>query len=462
MSVPAIPNAARWIVAATAMSAIVGLLTTVDPKYAIAAAVGTGGVLLLGQRQDLVLPVLVASVFVEVISVGGVPISRLIAPLALVVIFGAVSAERVRLATAGPLPWVTAYSVWAFASTMWTRDMSGTIFQLSSLAIALVYMSAFAILLRDERDVTKILVAVSIAAFALGLYAIATFFLGIGSALDAGRSNGGTGDPNFFATYQVVALPLVLVLAATVEKRMWRLTLYGVTLIIVSSVLTSLSRGGVLTLVAVLLLVAAVPARRLYRTPGQKALFLTVIVISGGFALATTAKELLPRIEAVISSNSQTTVSGRGNGRVDLWLAARAAFVAHPYAGLGYGAFPSQAQELLLHTPGVDLQVYSADQPGHEAHNAYLGTAADLGLPGITLFLGILGSLAATLLRTLGAARRHGDELVVRLSTALLISEAGWVIASVFLSTETSRVLWIMLGMSLALPRLVNRSATTQ
>jgi O-antigen ligase len=345
---------------------------------------------------------------------------------------------------------------------MWTEDVAGTVYQLSSLAIALIYLGSFAILPRSERDIVRILLAAAIAALMIGLFAIASFFLGVGSELKQGRTTGGTGDPNFFATYQVVVLPLVLVLAATVENRARRIGLYGVALVLVASVLTSLSRGGVLTLLAVLVLIVGVPARRLYRTPGQKALFLAVIAVSGAFALATTAKELIPRVEAIIINKQETTASGRGSGRVDLWLAARAAFVQHPYTGIGYGAFPAEAQQLLLTTPGVDLQVYSADQPGHEAHNAYLGTAAELGVPGLVLFLGMLASLAATLRATARDARRRGQEFLGRVATALVISLAGFVVSSIFLSTETSRVLWIIMGLSLALPRLVKSAETRQ
>jgi O-antigen ligase len=318
-------------------------------------------------------------------------------------------------------------------------------------------MSSFAILLRDRRDVVRILTAVSIAAFVIGMIAMAGFFFGIASELKQGRSSGGTGDPNFFATYQVVALPLVLVLTTMVKSGVRRVALYVVMLVIVASVLTSLSRGGVLTLVAVLLMVAAIPARRLYGSPGQKILFLVVIIAAGGFALATTAKDLVPRIKTVLVNNQEATSTGRGSGRVDLWLAARTAFVAHPYTGIGYGAFPSQSNQLLLQTPGVNLEVNQIGNIGHEAHNAYLGSAAELGIPGVAFFVGVLASLFATLGRTARAARRAGDEMVARLAAALIVSLVAFAISSIFLSTETSRVLWIMLGMSLALPRLLAR-----
>jgi O-antigen ligase len=449
----------RWLAAALPLALAVGLLSSASTKYAVALAAGVAGLVILAVRQEFILPVLVASVFVEILSVGGVPISRLIAPLALLVILGTVSGERVRLVERRPLPWITCYCLWAFASTFWTVDSGGTAYQLSSLAVALIYMTSFAILLRERRDVVRILTAVSIAAFVIGIIAMAGFFLGIASELKQGRASGGTGDPNYFATYQVVALPLVLVLTTMVKSGARRIALYVVMLVIVASVLTSLSRGGVLTLVAVLLMVAAIPARRLYGSPGQKLVFLVVILAAGGFALATTAKDLVPRIETVLVNKQETTSTGRGSGRLDLWLAARSAFLSHPYTGIGYGAFPSQSNQLLLQTPGVNLEVNAIGNIGHEAHNAYLGSAAELGIPGAAFFVGILVSLFATLLRTQRTARRAGDEMVGRLAAALLVSLVAFAISSIFLSTETSRVLWIMLGMSLALPRLLTRPA---
>ena len=43
----------------------------------------------------------------------------------------------------------------------------------------------------------------------------------------------------------------------------------------------------------------------------------------------------------------------------------------------------------------------------------------------------------------------------MRVANALLLSLVGWAIASIFLSSETSRPLWIVVGLALALPKLV-------
>ena len=44
---------------------------------------------------------------------------------------------------------------------------------------------------------------------------------------------------------------------------------------------------------------------------------------------------------------------------------------------------------------------------------------------------------------------------VSRLANALLLSIIGWSIVAVFLSTETARPFWILVGVSLALPKIL-------
>jgi O-antigen ligase len=456
MTWKAIPTWVLWAGGGSAAAFVIGMSSGYSTRYAIALTIAIGVTLVLTTREAWVLPVLVASVFVEILSVGGVTISRLIAPIALLIVLGTWATSSTRLGTLKPLFWVGAYSTWALASMLWTESLSGTVHQLSSLAIALIYTAAFATLLRSERDLRAVLITIAVAALCIGLFALAAYAVGFSSDLDEGRSAGGTGDPNFFANYQVVALPLVLVLASVTRRRTWRLGLYGVTLVIIASVLTSLSRGGIVTLLAVVLLLLVVPARRLYRSRAQKAAVVAIVIAASFVAFQTTANQLVPRIQTVFAGQDETTSTGRGSGRIDLWLAARTAFTRHPLTGIGYGAFPSQSNELMLQTPGVNLEVNEIGNIGHEAHSLFIGTAAELGVPGLIMMCGLLLSVGRSFVRTARLAREAQDEFLLRLSTGLLIALFAWVVASVFLSTETSRIVWILIGISLALPRLVS------
>lgn len=456
MTLKAIPTWTFWAGGGAAAALAVGAASGYGTRYAIALTVAVGVTVLLTTNETWVLPVLVASVFIEVISIGGIAVSRLIAPIALIIVLGHLAAKRVRLGDQKPLVWVIGYATWALASAFWTESLSGTVHQLSSLAIGLIYMTAFATLLRGERELRSVLITFAVAALGIGLFALFAYLAGYSSDLEQGRSAGGTGDPNYFANYQVVALPLVLVLASATTRTWWRAGLYVVTLVIIGSVLASLSRGGIVTLAAVVVLLLVIPARHLFRSRAQKTAVAVVVAVASIVAFQTTASQLLPRIQTVFQGGDQTTATGQGSGRIYLWLGARTAFTAHPITGIGFGAFASQSNRLMLQTPGVNVEVYQIGSIGHEAHSLYIGTAAELGAPGLVLFLGIIGSVARSFLRTGRLAREAGDEFLSRLSTGLLVALFAWLVASVFLSTETSRIIWILIGISLALPRLIN------
>src|SRR6185312_13096389 len=97
-----------------------------------------------------------------------------------------------------------------------------------------------------RRDMDRVLYALAIVALGVGIYGMAT---------SQGRAGTDTGDANYFAMVEIIALPLVLVLAADVRARWLRLGVYGVAVVIIAAVFSSLSRGGLIALGAVLVVI---------------------------------------------------------------------------------------------------------------------------------------------------------------------------------------------------------------
>jgi hypothetical protein len=254
-----------WPVAGAALAVALGLMAASDPKIAVAATIALLFAAAILVQPSLLLPALVASVFVEVVSVGGVSISRLIAPIALLVVLAASTRPESRIRGESPLVWATLYGIWALASGLWTVSVSGTTFLLSSLAIGFIYMLAFASLVTSRRVLERVLYAFAVAALAIGVFAIAAFLLGFSKGLVEGRATGGAGDPNFFAAYQLVALPLVIVLLTEARRRWLRVALAVTVVVVIGSVLTSVSRGGFLVLIVIALAMTALPARTFLR-----------------------------------------------------------------------------------------------------------------------------------------------------------------------------------------------------
>jgi O-antigen ligase len=449
-------------VGAVATAALVGSAVAFDVQLALGATLALGVMLAIAREFRAVLYLLVVSLFAEIISLNGIPISRVVAPIALLLLLLLALRGQLLIAWSTPARWIVAYTVWALASGLWSVDLGGTRFLLASLGIALIYLVSFAALVDSERQLRNVLVAVSVAAFVTGVIAIGAFALGTPGQLQLGRTEGGAGDPNFFALYEIMALPLVFVLASTTPSRVQRLFLYVTAIVIVGAVVTTVSRGGLLTLGVLLLLLLALPARRtVFRSGPQKAGLAMLLAVALLAAVGLGSQSVLPRVQSVFTSGPEGLGSdARGNGRLNIWLGAATAIKERPLYGLGYGAFQPSLNELLLRTPGVDLTTYELRPTGQPAHNSYIGTAAELGIPGLILLLGLIASAFMSVRRAATRARELGEEFLARVATALAFSLGGWAVASLFLSSETSRVLWIVLGLILALPRLLTQAAT--
>jgi O-antigen ligase len=399
--------------------------------------------------------ILAASVYFEAVRAQGTSISRLLAPLALVTVLVQLGRGRASIPADRQLIWAIAYGVWALASGIWTTNTAGTIYLLSSLAIALVYMVAFASLLDSRRDLERVLLVLAVTSLIAGIISFprVSQALGLGNVLQAGRSQGGVGDPNFFAALQLVMLPVFVVLAGAARKRRMQVFFGSAALVCAGSVITSLSRGGFIALAVLLLVVVVAPFRFLFSSRRSQLVALLVLAVGIGAVGVRHSSTLTSRIETIYGHGK--LAAQEGSGRIDLWSAAWTSVEERPWLGLGYGAFPRASTGLMLRTPGVDLSVYSGRKNGEPVHNTYLESLVELGLVGPILYAGLLLSTAVSLRRTARRALQANEHFMARLAYGLILGLCTWAITSIFLSGETSRPLWIVIGLSLALPKLV-------
>lgn len=444
----------QWVLGGSAAAAALGGVVSLKASF--------GGLLLVAVLAGLLylrwvyslLILLVAAVFLEAVSLGGLTVTRLVAPVALILTVSAVARGVASFRGGPPARWAAGYAFWAFASELWTVDGGATRYLLASLVIALIYVFAFASLVSATDELVGVMYAFAVTSFFLGLFAIASYLGLAGShTLQEGRASGGTGDANFFAAGELITIPIVLALTSIVVRPRVRNALYAVLAVDVASVLTSLSRGGLVALAAVLLTAVVLPSRTVFRSPRQKAVAMLLIAVAAGVAFKGLSGQFAPRIQAVISGTDTT-----GSGRQVLWSGAWTSVKERPLLGLGYGSFKGQSNDLVLRTPGASLTQFRLKPTGEEAHNAYLGTLAELGIPGLALFLGVLVSTWRFLNATARRARVLGEPVIARSAGALTLSLVGWAVASIFLSSETSRPLWIIVGLSLALAKLLARA----
>ena len=316
-------------------------------------------------------------------------------------------------------------------------------------------MLAFASLITTKAELNRVLYMFTIFSLVLGALSILAFTgrhpLGF-TLTGEGRSGGGTGNPNYFAAIQVITFPMILVLAANATKR-WVLAFLVIAgLVNIGSVISTVSRGGTLSLVLVIMLILLLPAQALFRARWQKVVAVTVIVLAATTFVVRYSGDVVPRLSSIFAGSQGTEA---GSGRLAIWPVAWNEFQEHPVTGIGFGAFVEVSIDRILGSPGSQDFDLPKTQP-KEVHNAYLGSLAELGIPGLFFFMGLLISTVLALRRTARRARKLGEHFIANVANALILSLAGWAVGSIFAESETARPRWIVIGICLALPKLLS------
>jgi putative inorganic carbon (HCO3(-)) transporter len=183
-------------------------------------------------------------------------------------------------------------------------------------------------------------------------------------------------DNNGFAVAVAMAIPLMVLWLREARDRGLRIVLLAGIALAYASVVSSWSRGGMLALGSMTLLLVWHSKRKLLAIPLLVALLAVLFV--------QLPEQWFGRMESVSSYQADQSALGRVQAwRVGLDFAAR-----HPVTGGGFNAWPA-------------LTLGTAD--GLDWHSAYVEMLAEHGYVGLTLWAGLL---AATLLSLTRGGRR--------------------------------------------------------
>ena len=242
-------------------------------------------------------------------------------------------------------------------------------------------------------------------------------------------------DANDFATFVVTAMPLAIHFLYSGESRRIRLFAGAALVILTLGFAWAGSRGGFIALIAVTAFVvfrfSAIPLR--WRGWGT-ALIVAVL-------LATASEQYWERMETITSEQDYNHTSE--TGRLQIWSRGINYMMDNPMLGIGAGNF--QAAEGLL-SPLAERQQFGIGVRWNAPHNSYVQVGAELGFPGIALYIAVIVSAFFAL--------RHGGRLTPPLSAALL----GFVIGSFFLSLAYSEMLYTLIALAVGLRKVTRRA----
>lgn len=254
-----------------------------------------------------------------------------------------------------------------------------------------------------------------------------------------------TADPNALAMVLNLILPLTVALFLISRRPAVRVGLGGLIALEAAGVVVTFSRGGFLTLAAIIVLyLRTLQRRRSWRWAAAAA------------ALVLAATPLLPlgyleRLGTI--NNIQADETGSAQERWELTRQGLRYAVSHPFvgAGLGMSVLADCARRGI---PAADCgRVCSGEAlpPCLAVHNVYLQLAMDLGWPGPVLFLLLLGSAVRSAARA--SARCAGSpELadLAALADAVRISILGFALAALFYPWAYFPYVYLLIGLAVA------------
>jgi putative inorganic carbon (HCO3(-)) transporter len=434
---------AQWPVqgALLGFCAVLGLLAGINPPVAVGAALAAVFALLVASDLTVGLCVFTVVAFAERIpAVGASDLTFVKALGALLAVswLGAVATKRAgerQLFTAHPV--MTAMSglllAWLILSVSWAEDPALARADVLRYALCLSLLPIVYAAVRRKEHVAAVLGVYVGGAVVSALYAIATR-----GTEETGRISGIVGTANELASLLVTALLLsVGLLFALRGAPVLRALCLGAAVICLAGLFLTLSRAGLVALGAALVAAVFVGGRR---HVGVALLALAIgITVVGYFSFGASEQ-----------ARERVTTVGGGTGRTDLWTVALRMVDEDPVRGVGVGNFRTASVHFLLRPGAILRDEYIVDKP-QVAHNVYLHVLSETGIPGLALFLGIVGSALLAAWRAVGEFMRQGDRFLEICSRALVLALIALLVADLFASDQLNKGLWLLLGLGPAL-----------
>lgn len=249
-------------------------------------------------------------------------------------------------------------------------------------------------------------------------------------------------DANDFATLITTAMPLGLYFVIARQRPLLRvLATLGLAILAVG-LIKSGSRGGFLALLAVtafvLLAFTSVPAR-------TRAVALVIILVVAG---TTASDKYWAQMQTIIHPD-QDYNSTSDAGRLKIWKRGLGYMADYPVLGVGIGNFPTAEGTI---SPLAKRQERGLGVRWGAAHNSFVQVGAELGVPGVLLFVGVIVTVFRSLRRVArrrAQAGRAPDE-VARLAQGLMAALVGFVVGAFFLSLGYADMLCVLVGLAVA------------
>jgi putative inorganic carbon (hco3(-)) transporter len=239
-----------------------------------------------------------------------------------------------------------------------------------------------------------------------------------------GPSGSAYGGNNEFAVVTTMAIPLMVYWYRSLPSRWPRWVVGGLIVLGIASALSSWSRGGLLSLGAVAVLLILQSRRK----------WLAVPLLLAGVALAFMG--LPDAWFARMQTLGAPAMDESANSRLLVWRIGWDYALQHPAFGSGFQSW------ILFTPPDTEFRAW---------HSTYVQMAAEHGLVGLGLWGGVLGATLLSLSRVAALGRRLATPWLGEQAVALRTSLVAYLVGAAFLSIAYWELLYLLLAAALVL-----------
>jgi O-antigen ligase len=248
-------------------------------------------------------------------------------------------------------------------------------------------------------------------------------------------------DANDLATLIATAMPLGLYFLLGRGRAVVR-AFAGVGLAVLAvGLIRSGSRGGFLAFLAV----AAFVLLRVTTIPARSRLAGLVVILA--VLAATASDQYWAQMQTIVHPKEDYNTTSE-EGRLKVWARGLDYMAGSPVFGVGVKNFPVAEGTI---SPLARLAERGIGVRWGAAHNSYVQVGAELGIPGLLLFIGLIWSA----FKALGRATRPGGE-AARLAQSLMAALVGFMVGAFFLSLAYTDMLYTLMALVIATAKTSN------
>lgn len=271
------------------------------------------------------------------------------------------------------------------------------------------------------------------------LFIIHVFFA-VKGIFGGGKAGGAfLGDENDFALAMNMMIPFAFFMFLDARSKLKKFSLLGVLVVLTLAVISSMSRGGWVGLMATMIF-CVIKSRKIFVS------FVIMIILTGAI-ISFAPQKYWSEVETITNTHEATAAS-----RINYWKAAVRMFKDYPITGVG------------ANNGGVRMPGYykgpreNVTQWGRAFHGTLPQVLAELGFLGIFCYL----TMVFLAIKYLNRISRRGDAgsgyNTAVFANSIMVSIISYLTSATFLSTAYYPTLWTLFTLTMVLVIITGRS----